>query len=255
MGTPTTNFGWILPTVQGDPDDWGDFLNSNLTLQDAFLRSFMNTFKSNTAPAFAALQAGTMWIDDTLNPWTWSVYDGTSWVTIGTIDSSTHIFVPSNASGDGFVVGDLKQSSIASNHGKWLICDGSALNRVTYSALDAVYSSQGYPFGDGDGSTTFNIPDMRGRVGGAIGAGPGLSVRAIGTNVGEETHTLTQAEIPDYLLQGSVVVANSGGANVRGSFTGTGVSNYDVRTGGSGTPFNVMQPTLFAGNYFVFTGV
>ena len=39
----------------------------------------------------------------------------------------------------------------------WLICDGSAISRTTYSAL---FSAIGTTFGSGDGSTTFNLPDL-----------------------------------------------------------------------------------------------
>lgn len=41
----------------------------------------------------------------------------------------------------------------------WLVCDGSAVSRTTYSDL---YSVIGTTFGKGDGSTTFNLPDLRG---------------------------------------------------------------------------------------------
>lgn len=40
----------------------------------------------------------------------------------------------------------------------WLICDGSAVSRTTYSNL---YSVIGTTYGSGDGSTTFNLPDLR----------------------------------------------------------------------------------------------
>ena len=42
----------------------------------------------------------------------------------------------------------------------WLFCDGSAISRTTYSDL---FAKIGTVFGSGDGSTTFNIPDTRGR--------------------------------------------------------------------------------------------
>lgn len=42
----------------------------------------------------------------------------------------------------------------------WMICNGQAISRATYSALFAVCSTR---FGAGDGSTTFNLPDLRGR--------------------------------------------------------------------------------------------
>jgi microcystin-dependent protein len=44
----------------------------------------------------------------------------------------------------------------------WLICDGSAVSRSTYSDL---FSVIGTTYGEGDGSTTFNLPDLRGRIG------------------------------------------------------------------------------------------
>ena len=46
----------------------------------------------------------------------------------------------------------------------WLICDGSAVSRTTYDALNAVAASLSYgdPYGPGDGSTTFDLPDTRG---------------------------------------------------------------------------------------------
>lgn len=43
----------------------------------------------------------------------------------------------------------------------WLLCDGTAVSRTTYAALFAVISTV---YGVGDGSTTFNLPDGRGRV-------------------------------------------------------------------------------------------
>lgn len=262
MSTNTVNFNWILPTVGGDANIWGSpdlGLNKNLISQDSFLRRLTNTFISATPPA--ELQSGTMWIDSTTNPWIWNVYNSgtTAWIKIGEIDNINNTFTPVSGSGDGFEIGDLKQSSISSNHGKWLICDGSAISRATYSALDAVYFAQSYPFGDGDGSTTFNIPDMRGRVGGAIGAGPGLTTRTIGTSLGEETHTLISSELPDPITSASAQASFSitGGASGIQSTAGSGLGGNSgiIRNIGGNVAHNNMQPTLFAGNYFVFTGV
>lgn len=42
----------------------------------------------------------------------------------------------------------------------WVLCDGQALSRAVYSALHALYEAQSYPFGNGDGSTTFNVPNV-----------------------------------------------------------------------------------------------
>ena len=47
----------------------------------------------------------------------------------------------------------------------WLLCDGSAVSRTTFASLFAVLTANGttFPYGSGDGSTTFNLPDLRGR--------------------------------------------------------------------------------------------
>lgn len=73
----------------------------------------------------------------------------------------------------------------------YLLCDGSAVSRSTYALLYAVI---GDTYGAGDGSTTFNLPDLRGRV--VIGIS---GTRTLGTTGGEETHTLDTTELPSHL--------------------------------------------------------
>lgn len=61
----------------------------------------------------------------------------------------------------------------------WLLCDGSAVSRSTYAALFAVIGTN---YGAGDGSTTFNVPDVRGRV--PTGKGSHADVDVLGDNDG-----------------------------------------------------------------------
>lgn len=63
----------------------------------------------------------------------------------------------------------------------YLLCDGSAVSRTTYAALFAVIGTM---YGVGDGSSTFNVPDCRGRV--LVGLAPGgqASVNQVGLNDG-----------------------------------------------------------------------
>jgi microcystin-dependent protein len=64
----------------------------------------------------------------------------------------------------------------------WLICDGTAVSRTVYSALFAV---TGTVYGAGDGSTTFNVPDLRGRVPAGFAASGGHpDVGTLGNNEG-----------------------------------------------------------------------
>jgi microcystin-dependent protein len=76
----------------------------------------------------------------------------------------------------------------------WADCNGQLLSIAQNTAL---FSLLGTTFG-GDGRTTFALPDMRGRVSVHAGQGPGLSNRDLGEVGGEETHTLTVAEIPSH---------------------------------------------------------
>jgi microcystin-dependent protein len=75
----------------------------------------------------------------------------------------------------------------------WLLCDGQAYSRTAYAALYAVIGTM---YGAGDGSTTFNVPDTRGRTSIGAGAGAGLTNRALGGRGGEENHTLSWNEMP-----------------------------------------------------------
>jgi microcystin-dependent protein len=72
---------------------------------------------------------------------------------------------------------------------EWLVCDGSAVSRSTYSGLFAV---MGTSFGIGDGATTFNLPDLRGNfIAGYGGAG---DYATLGNTGGADSVALTPAE-------------------------------------------------------------
>ena len=86
----------------------------------------------------------------------------------------------------------------------WLLCDGRSegILRATYADLFAVV---GTTYGSGDGSTTFNLPDMRGRVPAGLDNMGGTAVgrltntvltasNTLGATGGTQTHTLTSAQ-------------------------------------------------------------
>lgn len=89
----------------------------------------------------------------------------------------------------------------------WLLCDGSAISRTTYSALFTAISTR---YGVGNGSTTFNIPDCRGRVRAGkddMGGSPAFRLDStvmspggttLGATGGTQTHALTTSEIPPH---------------------------------------------------------
>lgn len=94
----------------------------------------------------------------------------------------------------------------------WLLCYGQAVSRTTYADLFTVI---GTTYGSGDGSTTFNIPDRRGRVGvgkdnmGGVsanrltGQSGGVNGDVLGAAGGAETHRLTVNQMPRHNHSGS----------------------------------------------------
>jgi microcystin-dependent protein len=73
----------------------------------------------------------------------------------------------------------------------WISCNGAAVSRTVYADL---FTAIGTTWGIGDGVTTFNVPDLRGRAVLGSGTGSGLTARTLGASLGAETVTLTGAE-------------------------------------------------------------
>lgn len=95
----------------------------------------------------------------------------------------------------GIPTGTLTMFAGSSAPTGWQLCDGSAISRSTFSALFAVI---GTTYGAGNGTTTFNVPDMRSRSPLGAGTGSGLSARTLAATGGEETHVLSTAELASH---------------------------------------------------------
>lgn len=147
----------------------------------------------------------------------------------------------------------------------FLPCDGAAIDRTTYSAL---FSEIGTAYGVGDGSTTFNVPDLRGRSPLGVGTGSGLSSRSLGDIGGTETKTLTTTELPSHSHD---VNAYNGGATTKfcsGNYLADGGSNQtnvyrstsptttlgsgSISNTGTGSAFNSMNPFAVVAYYIEF---
>jgi len=172
------------------------------------------------------------------------------------LDAALLLNLPSNPN----TVGDYKFNAKSANHGMWLLCNGQTVSRTTYSAL---FAEIGTSFGVGDGSTTFTLPNGMSCVPGTIGQRSGLSNRTLGQFVGAETHTLTTAQLPSHRHS---ILSDSGSGIGSGSSTDRVLNNTDgavrnVASGrdteltGSGQALNIMQPTLFIGNMFIYCNV
>jgi microcystin-dependent protein len=131
---------------------------------------------------------------------------------------------------------------------------GQAISRTTYAALFALV---GTTFGGGDGSTTFNLPDKRGRVSAALDAGAGRltdAVSGFGDGLGEaggtQSKTLVTANLPAYTPTGLVsqvtgTVTYQGFANGGAEVSGT--LSQGANNGGAGTQAVTLSSQTFAG--------
>lgn len=121
----------------------------------------------------------------------------------------------------------------------YLECDGSAVSRTFYAALFAAID---VVWGSGNGSTTFNLPDLRRRT--TIGAG-GVASAVIGHTTGnvggEETHILTTTEIPSHTH--TYDRADGGDAGVTAQGTNDGTSGILTSSTGGDGAHNNMQPS------------
>lgn len=98
----------------------------------------------------------------------------------------------------------------------WLRCNGQAVSRVTYATL---FSRIGTTHGAGDGTTTFNVPDIRGYVPRGLDEGRGIDAgRALGSLQADQnkahTHFIANNDnvfAPRYTLTATTVLSNLGG--------------------------------------------
>jgi microcystin-dependent protein len=77
----------------------------------------------------------------------------------------------------------------------WLLCDGTAISRTTYANLFALVSTT---YGSGNGTTTFNVPDMRSRMPIGAGAGTGLTSRTLAATGGAESVVIASGNLPTH---------------------------------------------------------
>lgn len=132
----------------------------------------------------------------------------------------------------------------------WLWCGGNEVSRTTYSALFAVI---GTTYGNGNGSSTFNVPDLSGRVVAMRGSG-----QSVGDTAGSDTKQITRANLPNEKLNlednGTWIVDSTQTGSESGKTLQMGsrsnAARLETNPLGSGTPFDVRQSTIYM-NYII----
>ena len=150
------------------------------------------------------------------------------------LDSSSNTYkeIYAKPSGDTLPIGSQVPFSSLTIPDNWLLCDGRAISRANYSELFAVI---GTTYGAGDGSTTFNIPNKKGRT--SVGFDSSQTeFNAVGSSGGEKTHTLSVAELAEHRHDGL-------------SWLGDDVSQSITLNGGSDSGYNLPYSGGNAGHH------
>jgi microcystin-dependent protein len=155
----------------------------------------------------------------------------TGWLDLATMSGATAAIPP----------GAVTEYGGSSAPTGWLLCDGSAVSRSTYATL---FSAIGTNYGAGDGSTTFNLPDLVGRIPVGLSASGPAAINTLGKNEGvtknsrnvSHRHTIPQPV-------GSVNLGASGADTPFDTFSGT------LNT--SGDTSNLNTPAFLVVNYII----
>ena len=190
-------------------------------------------------------------------------------------------------------VGDTKTSITSADHNGWILCDGRLLAASSFpylfNAIGYLFggSAGTFQLPDGRGRVTGHVNTAT--VGGPLDMnGNPIAQRALGTVTGEETHILTVPEMPTHNHGGttgtsttgitlnnqttfssgnnnqgvitSVVAVNTSGSANSGGTTNTVTQNdpghsHTIANQGSSAPHNNIQPTVYMGNLFVYSGM
>jgi microcystin-dependent protein len=190
---------------------------------------------------------------------------------VGTPQLADNAVTPGKQSADGRLpAGSMAMFAGAAAPTGWLLCQGQAVSRTDFADL---FAAIGTTWGAGDGTTTFGLPDLRGRSAIGAGTGPSLSARTLAATGGAETHQLTAGEMPSHThfafanassSSATATDVNNTSQSVRELNDGTSSSNFRIKatataatvgltsSAGSGAAHNNMQPFAVV-NYIIKT--
>ena len=194
------------------------------------------------------------------NEWVGGNVDICGNLTVGQDLRARNFYASGNYYLNGYILipaGSIIQSAAINVPDGWLDCIGQSL---TVSVYNNLFNAISYTYG-GSG-LSFNLPDMRGRVGVGAGDGPGaaLSLKTLGATGGEENHTLSIGEMPSHSHSLTRRSNPDDGAcdigNVHQDESSAATTDRDelglfnTNTNGDGDAHNNMQPFLVL-RYFI----
>ena len=131
-------------------------------------------------------------------------------------------------------IGDIKASVKDTNHDNWFLCDGQEVSRITYASLFEIIGTN---FGEGDGVTTFNLPDYRGKF-----------LRGLGGNSAADIYTAQEESLPNITgFVGYVPFKSTTSEGALSSKSSSGSQNFSA-SGSTNRPFRSIDLDASASN-------
>lgn len=128
-----------------------------------------------------------------------------------------------------------------------LLCYGQAVSRSTYSALNAIMAADSYPYGNGNGTTTFNLPDLRGRVvAGKDNMGGSAASRLTSATMTPDGNTLgaTGGDEEGSFAYSGTTSANNASQSMTSGGSSVAQDPHGHTYSGSTTAASIIQPTV-----------
>lgn len=153
-------------------------------------------------------------------------------------------------SGDTLPIGVIMPFGSDTVPENWLLCNGQEVSRTTYSDL---FNTIGTAYGAGDGFTTFNLPDLTGKV--TVGKdSDDTDFNALGNTGGEKEHTLTIEEMPSHnhgiKINAPTSAQQYSSGTARWPYQTDDTAHKWTEDTGGGEAHNILQPYLIT-NYII----
>ena len=200
----------------------------------------------NSAAPSGTIAQGALWFDT--NSQIIKIYSGASWQATSSNPPGTIIDYAGVPGGYSMPTGSTASTSqpLTTPIG-YMVCDGAPVSRTTYANL---YAAIGTTWGNGNGTSTFNIPDLRGKVTVGVGGQTSTNIKpayALAATDGEKTHQLTSSELAAHAH------SDSGHSHNVGIDFGTGIGHnpyaeslvtvFGPNSIGTSTSYANIQPT------------